>query len=688
MGGKMNKAIRVLAACLALAVGSRAANLTVTSPNGNENWPKGSPHLITWTSVAVSGNVKLILFKGGVKFGDIVASVPASQHSVSWVVGSTDAGTAPVGTDYKVRIRTLDNTIIDQSNGTFAIGPPSPGPGPAFALTSPNGGESWPLGSTRLITWNPGIATGSVRLDLYKGGTAPGNLVGWITSMTPAATGKYSWHVGDRTGMAPAALGEDYYIVIHAYTPDIRDPGNGPFTIAPRENVIEAPSSAKMNIATVGLSVTNPRRGDRWRKNTGYTIGWTSHGLAGAKIRVQLMKIDGATPVLDIADNIADTGSCMWVPPPSLPDAETYYKMRVQTQDGSKSDTAGPFSVAAGPASGPRSITVTAPGGPGQIAIGALLPVRWTSTCGTSANGPTDDGFDIDLMSAAGTTRIRQLHSGAAVYDGGSHNWHWDWSSGAGGEVGTFRVRVTNWSGHCVGLSPTFNLVHPIEITEYTIKPIVRNCVIFGLWCWWGVEPMESNTGNLAYWHLARGSPSLARVGYRWFLNNTWKNALHNGSYDYVHQVLLWSYLPVDADWYKDKGKVVLEAKIVITRKWAMSPGGDVFEITHPCLGSIQLMDAVPTCTAGPDPHLPQPMPNWTGPRMPVATGQGDTWEVDVTDYYRQKIKEGRPDNGWALLPYHMSDPGPGRECYCQYVYQDVEGYDVALKVRMAKDVE
>ena len=691
----MKKTFRVLAACLVLSVGSSAAILTVTSPNGNENWAQKSPHLITWTAIGVSGKVKLVLYKAGGEVGDIVSDIPASQQSHMWNVGVCDAGLAPVGTDYKVKVRTLDNSLADQSNGMFTIGRPLrefPGPGPTFALTAPNGGESWPRGSLRTITWNPGIATGSVRLDLYKGGTAPANIIGSIKTMTAAATGKYSWPVGDREGNTRAPEGNDYYVVIHAYTPVIRDPGNGPFTIAPPEHV--AAKAAKTAASFSSFKITNPRRGDRWYKGTGYAIAWTTGGLEGSPVRLDLMALDGTTLVQSIAESVANNGQHFWAVPMSLPDAETLYRMRIQTMDNTHSDTPAAFYIVkANPTSGPPAIKVTVPGGPSQVGTGSTYAIRWTSTCGTSVNGPTDDFFVIELMNAAGSTRVRWLLENArATYDGGnpdgSHSWHWDWKIAVNETAGTYRIRVTNLTGQCVGLGAPFQLVHPQEIKDHTVRPVVHNCFYLGNWVFWGDASLESNVANLAAWHMDGGDPAMARVGYRWFVNNTFRNAVLNDRFGIVHQIILRSFLSVSPDWYKDKGRGVLDAKLVITRKWAMPPNVEITVGTQPCLGGVVMLDKVPGCQGTPNPQAVNWAPVLSGVRIPVAAGSGDRWEVDVTDFYRIKVQQGKPDLGWILYPYHESDPGPGTDCYCQYVYQNVERYDVLLKIRMAKDIE
>jgi hypothetical protein len=670
----MKKTFCVLAACLVLSVGSSAAILTVTSPNGNENWAKASKRLITWTAVGVSGNVKLVLYKAGEKFGDIASGVPASQQSYLWDVGVCDVGTAPVGHDYKVKVRTLDNTMADQSNGMFSIGPSGPAPGPspgsAFALTAPNGGESWPRGSTRLITWNPGVATGSVRLDLYKGGTAPANIIGCIKTMTAAATGKYSWPVGDREGNTRAPEGNDYYVVIHAYTPDIRDPGNGPFTIAPPEHV--AAKTAKAATSFSSFKITNPRRGDRWYKGTGYTITWTTGGLEGSPVRLDLVKIDGTTLVQSIAENIPNNGQYFWAISMSLPDAETLYKIRLQTMDGTHADTTGPFPIAkAKPTSGPPAIKVTAPGGPSQLGTGLTYAIRWTSTCGTSVNGPTDDFFTIELMNSTGSARVRWLLENArAVYDSGnpdgSHSWHWDWKIPVNETAGTYRIRVTSLTGQCVGLGETFQVVYRQEIKEYVLESkFIQNC--------YHVFSMTTQFPNLIPFRDPAGMKRRARVGFCW----------HTQGPNHVTQHVVYRSRVVFAgeDWYKDKGHIV-KATLIIRRQWTFLSGTWGPANYAPVLGGVVLLNKAVSCPQG---EMGQCLPPAAmGTPVAIDAGQGAGWDVDITQPYRVLIQNGTPDRGVILYPTLDSNPcGPEDDCY----YHNAEWYDVTLTLRFAKDI-
>ena len=50
--------------------------LYVTSPNGGETWPMGGARNITWANTGLSGCLKLVLFKDGVKLGNIALDLP------------------------------------------------------------------------------------------------------------------------------------------------------------------------------------------------------------------------------------------------------------------------------------------------------------------------------------------------------------------------------------------------------------------------------------------------------------------------------------------------------------------------------------------------------------------------------------------------------------------------------------
>jgi len=94
--------------------------ITVTSPNGGENWIMNTTHDITWTSVNTSDNVKIDLFMDDAFYASIVSSTH-DDGTYNWQI----PGTYEESTHYKVKISDInDPSTFDQSDDYFGISPP------------------------------------------------------------------------------------------------------------------------------------------------------------------------------------------------------------------------------------------------------------------------------------------------------------------------------------------------------------------------------------------------------------------------------------------------------------------------------------------------------------------------------------------------------------------------------------
>ncbi len=93
-------------------------SITIVSPNGGENWAKGSTHAISWTKTGNSGQyVKVELYKTGV-LNRIISSNTSNDGSYSWAIPSVQT----IGSDYKVKVISISNSIYnDWSNNYFKI---------------------------------------------------------------------------------------------------------------------------------------------------------------------------------------------------------------------------------------------------------------------------------------------------------------------------------------------------------------------------------------------------------------------------------------------------------------------------------------------------------------------------------------------------------------------------------------
>ncbi len=173
-----------------------APTVTVTAPNGGENWTAGSTHTITWTAtdnVGVTSVDILYSTDGGGTFTS-VASGLANSGSYSWSVPST------LTTNAFVEVIAHDaagNSGQDLSNAAFTISAPDT-TAPIVTVTAPNGSENWTVGTTHAITWSASDNVGVTTVDIsYSTSGAGGTFTAIATGVSNS--GSYNWTVPNTT---------------------------------------------------------------------------------------------------------------------------------------------------------------------------------------------------------------------------------------------------------------------------------------------------------------------------------------------------------------------------------------------------------------------------------------------------------------------------------------------------------
>jgi len=281
---------------MAVAIGFLFSTITVTAPNGGENWIPSRNYNVTWTSSGVTGNVKIELFQftGILTLIDtITSSVSVSAGSFSWTIPLS----TPPATNYVVKITSLTNANgNDLSNNFFTITA-----APTITVTSPNGGESWSIGSTYPITWTSTNLTGILGIKLLIGTSGNYYTVGFPQNAT---TGSYDWTI-----QSPVPPGTQMKIVIYStLTPAIADTSNNFFTI------LQAP----------GIYVTSPNGGEHWFRGSTYPIQWNAVNITGAA-KIELFKYYNVTPTATIVSSTGVTnGVQMWSIPMTIPEDYDY----------------------------------------------------------------------------------------------------------------------------------------------------------------------------------------------------------------------------------------------------------------------------------------------------------------------------------------------------------------------------
>ena len=92
--------------------------ITIIAPNTDDNWQKGSTQTISWTD-NIDENINIELFKNQVKVstdGDIALNT-ASTSPKSWTISSS----LTAGTDYTIRITSVDSENINDESANFTI---------------------------------------------------------------------------------------------------------------------------------------------------------------------------------------------------------------------------------------------------------------------------------------------------------------------------------------------------------------------------------------------------------------------------------------------------------------------------------------------------------------------------------------------------------------------------------------
>lgn len=102
---------------LALWLPAIQPEIRIEFPNGGEVLKSGAEVRVSWRSVAVGGNLAILLFKGGEQYAVIAPSIPDSG-SFQWRIPAD----VPVSGQYRLRICSLrDLRINDFSDRDFAI---------------------------------------------------------------------------------------------------------------------------------------------------------------------------------------------------------------------------------------------------------------------------------------------------------------------------------------------------------------------------------------------------------------------------------------------------------------------------------------------------------------------------------------------------------------------------------------
>ncbi|HEV8537370.1 MAG TPA: T9SS type A sorting domain-containing protein, partial [Bacteroidota bacterium] len=333
--------------------------ITVTSPNGGENWNVGTTHNITWSQGGIANVMLEYSTNAGSTWSTIISSIPASAGTYAWTIPNTLTSQA------LVRVSDASNASLnDISNGTFTISPP-----PSVTVTSPNGGEAWNTLSVHNITWTSvGITNVKIEYSTNNGST-------WstIVASTAASAGSYAWTVPNTPTTQASVRVSD---ASNASTNDV--------------------SNAVFSIVTVpAITVATPNGGETWIAGSLQNITWTFTSVTNVKIEYST---NNGTNWLTVTGSIpASAGSYTWTVP-NTPTSQALVRLSDAANAATNDVSNAVFTIAP-----PPGITLTSPNGGESWNVLSSHAITWSSVSitNTKIEYSTNNGSSWNLVTAS-----------------------------------------------------------------------------------------------------------------------------------------------------------------------------------------------------------------------------------------------------------------------------------------------
>lgn len=277
-----------------------AHSITLVKPEGGKDYIKDikTPIMWTYTGFSDADTVKISLLSGNTEL-EIADNIPIHAKNTPsgygglpglWPAGVHKTGSAPIGCNYKIRIRVNSSSAQDDSDSSFCLKAPV-----AFQLTAPKGGETWSLGSKQKITWNCPGCNNELQIRLFKGTFNWGPI-----AKVKASAGSYEWKVGE---MPPPThtfvAGSDYTIAIEPTAAGtLPKQVSKPFSITEMRQFVELGNQnlgkAADRLADKWIKVINPTANTTVKRLEQVAVQWQcSDFMKKQYAKVSLRRSDG-----------------------------------------------------------------------------------------------------------------------------------------------------------------------------------------------------------------------------------------------------------------------------------------------------------------------------------------------------------------------------------------------------------
>ena len=305
-------------------------SLALQSPNGGETWIMDQPQMIRWIRNEASGGVTVQINRSYPGSSWEVIHSNVTSDSVSY----TPSGAGSTTTRLRLFLNS-NPSVGDTSNSNFTLAKPQ------ITLTSPNGGESWMIGSTQTITWTRYYASGAATVMLnrnYPTGT-------WETLTSTDTASTFIWSItGDVSSNARIKL----FLNSH---PSLGDTSNANFSLV-------IPS----------LLLTSPLGGETWITGNSVNITWNRVNAAG-NVTVQLNRSFPSGVWTTLTSGAASSSFTWTVTAPLTSTARIRIFLTADSLTSDSSDSNFNITI--------PSLTLTSPNGGENWALGSSQVIRW-----------------------------------------------------------------------------------------------------------------------------------------------------------------------------------------------------------------------------------------------------------------------------------------------------------------------
>jgi uncharacterized repeat protein (TIGR02543 family) len=318
-------------------------SITVTSPNGGENWPAGSKQDITWSNIGTIGNVKIeYSTDNGTNWKTIAESLD-NNGSYNWTVPDNPSDNCLI----RISESDKDGGPSDISDAPFSITP-----APVITITSPNGREKLAAESTHEITWTSSQIQGEVKIEY-----STDNGASWINIVLSTINdGSHSWSVPDNPS-------ETCLIRISETDGEPSDVSDSVFSI--------------VSTSTSTITVTSPNGGENVTIGETYDITWTSTGMDEEDTVIIEYSTDNGISWLNIVPSTANIGSYHWTVPDN-PSENCKIRIVGSDSDDGPSDVSDSVFSIVSPST--PTITVTSPNGGESLTAETTHEITWVSS--------------------------------------------------------------------------------------------------------------------------------------------------------------------------------------------------------------------------------------------------------------------------------------------------------------------